>query len=193
MDNGLFGMTPEISLLLLGWILGLASSMLTALLLYWLEGKREIDREQRNQRLQDIRAARNWAYEGKKVSLRGYNLRGANLAGKDLSGADLEDANLEGAQWWETNFSGANLRRTSFRNTRIVGTNFTKAYFHANDFEHADIKDTDFSETHLRRVKLGNAKRVQGCTWKSTKIDETTELTPALRREIEQAQEAAPD
>lgn len=95
--------------LLIGWALGIASSLITGLFMYWLEGKRELRISERAQRREDIRTARNWAADGKQTSLRGFDLRGANLSGKDLSGADLEEANLEGAQMWATNLAEANL------------------------------------------------------------------------------------
>lgn len=63
-------MVDDLSLLLIGWGLGLFSSLVTSILLYWLEGKREIRHEIARQRREDIRHARNWSASGKSVSLK---------------------------------------------------------------------------------------------------------------------------
>src|SRR5688572_30127005 len=103
-------MSGDVTLLVIGWLLGLLSSLATSIVSYWLEGRRSIRDDIRRQRREDIRIARDWMYQEKKASLRGFNLKGANLSGKDLSGADLEQADLEGAQLWGTKFVGTNLR-----------------------------------------------------------------------------------
>ena len=102
-------MASELTLLVLGWLLGLVSSITAGLVMFWLEGKREIRTEKLKQRREDTRLARNWAKAGKKESLQGFDLAGANLSGKDLSGADLEDTDFEGARMWAANLSGADL------------------------------------------------------------------------------------
>lgn len=78
-----------------GFILGvlstLLSTLLVAIIMFWLQGRRDVQREAIRQRHEDTRVARNWAQDGKKASLRGFDLAGANLSGKDIAGADLED------------------------------------------------------------------------------------------------------
>jgi uncharacterized protein YjbI with pentapeptide repeats len=174
--------------LILGWALGLASSLLTGLFMFWLEGRREIRQEIRERRVQDIRTARNWKNSEEAPSLRGFDLRGANLSGEDFSGADLEDANLEGARIWQANFSSANLNNASFRQATLVGVIFRQANLHSTNFDKAVIGDSDFTEAMLRRTKLDNTKRVENCIWQSVRVDETTRLSTQLRQEIESQQ-----
>jgi len=166
----------EVYILLLGWILGLVSSLSTGLFMFWLDGKRQLRREKAQQRQSDIRNARNWASEGKKHILKGYDLSGANLSGIDLSGADLEDANLSNAQMWATNLSNAKLIRANFENAVLDTVNLQGANLHSAIFDKATIRRSDFSKAFLRRTKLGTATLVEGCIWKDIKIDETTEL-----------------
>jgi uncharacterized protein YjbI with pentapeptide repeats len=176
----------SIILVVLGWFLGLISSIV----LFWVQEKRDARKEALRQRQEDTRAARNWAADGKKISLRGFDLAGANLSGKDLSGADLEDANLEGAQMWGTDLSGANLRRANFRKARMIGVNFTKATLKFSDFSDVKMGECDFTEADFRKAKLKQAKTIDNCIWRSIKVDETTELTDELRQQIEKSQVA---
>lgn len=169
---------------IIGFVFGLLSSLLSGIVLFWLQGRRDVQREAIKQRREDTRIARNWSQDGKKASLRGYDLVGANLSGKDLAGADLEDCNLEGAQLWETNFSGANLIRANFRNATLRDVKLTGAKLHIANFDGADLIGVDFSGAILRRTKLGNVKRITECNWSGAKIDETTVLNPDLQREI---------
>ena len=78
--------------LILGWFLGLVSSIISGVVLFWLQARRDRQNEALRQRREDIRTARNWAKDGKKISLRGFDLVGANLSGKDFSGADCNCA-----------------------------------------------------------------------------------------------------
>lgn len=171
--------------LLIGWLLGLVSSLLSGVVLFWLQGRRDQRNETLRQRREDTRTTRNWASDGKKVSLRDFDLRGANLSGKDLSGADLERANMESAGLWATNLAGANLRAANFRKARIKGADFQKAMLLLADFTDATIVDTDFSEAILRRAKLNRVKTIENCLWRDVHIDDTTELSSELKREIE--------
>lgn len=172
--------------LIIGWALGLASSLLTALLLFWLEGKRSIRNEQRVQRREDIRTTQDWKPGENAASLRGFDLRGANLSGRNLSGANLEDANLEGVSLWGGRFMGANLIRASFRKAQIRGTDFTEANLHSADFTGAVIRGANFSQARLRRTKFGRAKAITDCIWEGAKIDETTDLPSSIRNQIVQ-------
>lgn len=184
-------MNEEIAFLILGWILGFISSLGLGLFMFWLEGKRELRTMRREQRREDIKIARNWATEGKKESMRGFDLAGANLSGKNLSGADLEDADFEGAQMWQTNLSGANLIRARFHGATLVGVNFHQANLHLADFTGARIHEVDFSETKLRRTKLATSKELLNCNWTGAQIDETTELSPEVATEIAKKAQAA--
>jgi uncharacterized protein YjbI with pentapeptide repeats len=152
--------------------------------MFWLEGKREIRRENLKRRLDDIRIACNWTNEGKRTSLRGFDLVGANLSGKDLSGADLESANLEGATFWATDLSNANLRGANFRKAKMKSPSFQKAVLRFADFSGATIMGADFSEADVRNAKFRQVKKLEGCMWKAAKVDETTELSAELEREI---------
>lgn len=178
-------MTNEITLLILGWLLGLVSSLVTGLIMFWLDGKRENRKIRLQQKVEDIRTASSWASEGKKVSLRGFDLSGANLSGKDLSDADLEDANLEGVRLWATNLSGANLRKVNFRQTIMKRPNFENANLRRADFTGAIVIGGDFTKAYLGETKLAKAKKLENCVWKEVTVDEGTELSPQLRQEIE--------
>lgn len=169
---------------IIGFILGLFSSLISGIVVFWLQERRDIQKEMLRQRREDIRTARNWAQDGKKASLRGFDLAGANLSGKDLSGADLEDANLEGAQMWETNFSGANLIRARFGKARLVGAKFNSAKLLLADFTGAEIREVDFSQAKMRRTKLGKPKFIENCVWTGVEIDETTELSEDLLKDV---------
>ena len=173
---------------ILGWFLGVASSIVSGVVLYWLQTRRDIHNERLRQRREDIRVARNWEEEGKKGSLRGFDLAGANLSGKDLARADLEDANFQGAKMWGTRLHKANLRRASFRKARIAGVSFSEADMHSADFTGATITEADFSGAVLCRAKLRHAKRITNCNWQFVEIDETTELSPQLMEQIQARQ-----
>jgi len=178
--------------LLVGWALGLVTSLLTALLLFWLEGKREVRSEQRILRRENVRTALNWK-SGDPMSMRGFDLQGVNLSGHNLSGADLEGANLESAGLWGTKLGGSNLRRASFRKADIRGVNFGNAILHAADFTGAVIREANFSHASLRSAKFNQAKEITGCTWEGAKIDETTDLPPSIRELITQGASAVVD
>lgn len=171
--------------LIIGWALGLASSLLTALLLFWLEGKRSIRNEQRMQRREDIRTAQNWV-PGETVSLRGFDLRGAHLSGHNLSGADLEHANLESVRLWGGKLIGTNLIHANFRKAIIRGTDFSGADLHSADFTGAQIRRANFSQAKLRRAKFGQVKEITDCIWEGAKIDKTTDLPSSIRDQIVQ-------
>lgn len=179
-------MSQDFILVVFGWILGLLSAMVISLLQFWLEGKRTLRDEERHQRRENIRMALNYDPEH-KTSMRGFDLRRANLAGKKLMGADLEDANLDDADLYETNLTGANLIRASMRHANIRKTNFQDAKMLAVNFDGANIERVNFSGTWLRMAKLTNAQKTVACNWDGVKIDETTELPPALVQEIQQA------
>lgn len=178
--------------LLIGWLLGIASSLITGLFMFWLEGQREQRRERLKQRLDDYRTALNWKEHGQKLSLRGFNLEGANLSGKDFSGADLEGANLQGAILWKTNLEGANLRAVNFRRANIKGCSFRRAMLYSADFAEATVVRGDFSEAIVLRAKLRSASAFEDCTWRDVVFDRTTELTHELAIEM-QRPPAAPD
>ena len=177
-------MTNEIVFILLGWLLGLVSSLVTGFIMFWLEGKRENRKLRLQQKIEDIRTASSWAIEGKKASLRGFDLSGANLSGKDLSGADLEDANLEDARLWATNLSVANLKKVNFRQAIMKRPNFENANLRRVDFTGAIVIRGNFTGAYLGETKLTKAKRLEDCVWKSVEIDDGTEITPELRQEI---------
>ena len=161
---------------IVGFIFGVLSSLVSGIVLFWLQGKRDIQNETLRQRCDDIRIARNWADDGKKVSLRGFDLAGANLSGKDLSGADLEDANLESAKMWATNLSGANLIRVRFHNAKLVGVKLDNTRLTWADFTGAYLQDTDFTNAKMRRATIKKLKKLENCIWNSVAIDETTKL-----------------
>lgn len=177
-------MNEALWLLILGWGLGVFSSLIVGLFMFWLEGKRAHQLMRLEQRRDDIRVARNWATNGKKESLRGFDLSAANLSGKDLSGADLEEANFEGASMWGTNFQRANLRLAKFRKAKLVGVKMNQANLQLADFNRAILKKVDFSLSKLRQTKLANTEELVDCIWSSAQIDETTELPLSLKQEL---------
>lgn len=179
-------MNADVWLIIIGWGLGLLSSLGLGLFMFWLEGKRELRTMRREQSREDIRTARNWAANGKKESMRGFDLAGANLSGKDLAGADLEEANFEGAQMWGTNLSGANLIRARFHNAKLIGVNLHQADLRLAEFTGAILGEVDFSDTKLRRTKLANCREIVDCIWTNAQIDETTEISDALALQINQ-------
>ena len=177
-------MFEDLILLIMGWLLGILSSLATGVLMYWLEGKREIRREAANQRREDIRTARNWSAAGRVESMKGYDLSGANLSGIDLSGADLEDANLSGAQMWNTNLEDAKLIRTNLTDAVIQGAKFSRANLHSAVFDGARITEADFSGALLRRTRLSKVKLLENCVWTSAQMDETTQLPSEHRGQL---------
>lgn len=178
-------MSNEVFLLVLGWVLGLVSSLLTGLMMFWLEGKRAVREESARQRHEDIRTARNWAHDEKKSSMRGFDLVGANLSGKKLIGADLEDTDFREAKMWETDLKGANLIKANFQGATLNRVNFEKANLHSADFTDATLIACDFNQAKLRKTKFLRARKIERCVWLSAAIDDTTELNEALRQEIQ--------
>lgn len=178
-------MSSELTIFILGLVFGLLIDMFK----FWLEGKREVKRFIREQRKEDVRTARNWAANGKKESLRGFDLRAANLSGKDLVKADLEESDFGNARMWGTNLSGANLIRAKFQQAKLVGVNLSGADLRLAEFSNAELHEVDFSGAKLRRARLSGAKYITGCIWDSAQIDETTELTEELHQEILKSKE----
>lgn len=177
-------MTNDLMFVFIGWLLGLISSLVTGLMLFWLEGLREDRRLRFQQKLGDIRTASSWASNGKKGSLRGFDLSGANLSGKDLAGADLEDANLTGAILWGTDFSGANLRKADLRGAHMKRVNFENAQLRYADLTDARVRGSDFRRAYLRQARLLRLKEWENCNWQGAIIDDSTEMDDQVRREI---------
>ena len=86
---------------------------------------------------------------------------------------------------WATNLSGANLIKANLRRVTAVGANLRGANLSYADFSGATLEEVDFSTTKLRRAKLRRVRKVERCIWRGVEIDETTELSPDLRNEIE--------
>ena len=170
---------------IIGFIFGLMSSLVSGIVLFWLQGRRDVQNEMLRQRRDDIRVARNWENDEKKISLRGFDLAGANLSGKDLSGADLEDANLEGAQIWETDLSGANLIGARFRKAKLFGAKLNGAELSFSDFTGAYLRNTDFSGAKLSGAKFLKLKELTNCIWKDVEFDETPEWSTEVMNEIQ--------
>ena len=171
--------------LLVGWTLGLISSLLSGLFLFWIQSRRDIQKERLKQIQEDTRLARNWLENGRKESLRGFDLVGANLSGIDLSNADLEDVNFENARLWATNLRGANLRGANFRNTEINGIALSDSNLFAADFSGARIQNTEFIRVDLRKANFAKVKKIENCVWNEVIIDDTTKLSDKLREEIQ--------
>lgn len=169
---------------ILGWFLGVASSIISGIALFWLQARRDAHLERLRQKREDVRIARNWAQENKRISLRGFDLAGENLSGKDLSSADLEEANLEKARLYGTNLHHANLIHANFRGAKLVGVSLKEANLLAADFTGAILRRVDFTEAKLQRTKLRHAKIEEPCIWTSALIDESTEVEATLRDEI---------
>lgn len=172
--------------LILGWVLGLLSSLLTSLVMFWIEGKRDKRKEIQRRRIEDARVANNYGVDGKKPSLRAFDLSGAKLSGKDFSKADLEDSNLEGARLWGTNLTGANLRQVNFRKARLKGVEFINAILKSANFTGAELIEVDFTNADLRKAKLRQAKSIVDCNWSGAIIDESTDINENLLQEIRQ-------
>jgi len=170
---------------IIGFIMGVLSSLISGIVLSWLQNKRDIQKQILRQRHEDIRIARNWADDGKKISLRGFDLAGANLSGKDLSGADLMDANLEGAKLWATNLSGANLSSVRFCNAILIDVKLNDASLVVADFTGAHLQDTDFSNAYLLGAVFKKLKRMDNCVWQNVKADQIAVLSPDILKEIQ--------
>ncbi len=177
--------------LILGWTLGLLSSLLTSLVMFWIEGMRDKRKETQRRRIEDSRIANNYGVDGKKPSMRGFDLSGAKLSGKNFSEADLEDSNLEGAKLWGTNLTGANLRQVNFRKAKLKGVEFINATLKSANFTGAELTEVDFTNADLRKAKLRHAKAITECIWKGAIIDESTDIGENLLREIRQKNEAS--
>lgn len=98
---------------IIGFVFGVLSSLVSGVVLFLLQSRRDIRQERLKQRREDVRIARNWRTDEKKISLRGFDLAGANLSGKQFPRADLEDASFEGARMWATDLRDTNLTNAS--------------------------------------------------------------------------------
>ncbi len=87
--------------LMLGWALGLISSLVVGVVLFALQSWRDDRLTQQNVKQNDIRLAQDLGSVGGK-SFRNCDLSGANYSGKDFSGFDFESANLGNASFWAT-------------------------------------------------------------------------------------------
>lgn len=169
-----------------GWIFGILSSLISGLVLFLLQTRRDVQKERLIQRREDARIARNWAADGKMISLRGFDLSGENLSGKDLAQADLEEANFQDGKLYGTDFTGTNLRLASFQKTKLVGVCFREANLLAANFSGATLREVNFSHAKMHLTQLQNAKKIERCIWTSATIDDTTTLPSELRASIEQ-------
>lgn len=183
-------MSPD---LFIGWLLGLLGSLLTGVIMYWLEGRREERRERLKQHGEQVRTALSWASDGKRTSLRGFYLKGANLSGKDLSEADLESANLDEIIGWALDLRRANLRAASFRKAKIKHADFRGAVFHRADFAGAILVDVDFTGADVRDTDLTTAHTLEACVWDGLRRNERTRLPQHVRDSVErQAADSQP-
>ena len=173
---------------ILGWFLGVASSILSGIVLFWLQAHRDAHLEQLRQRREDVRMVRNWAHSEKKASLRGFDVAGANLSGYNLSSADLEDTNFEKAFLHDTKLHHANLRGANFQKAKLVRAVLKEANLRGADFTGATLRGVDFTEAILQKVKFQGVKIEAPCVWTSVVIDESTDLDDTLRAEIQKAQ-----
>lgn len=176
---------------ILGWVLGVAGSIISGIVLFWLQGRRDAHLERLRQRREDVRIARNWAQDGKKASLRSFDLAGENLSGKDLASADLEEANLEKARLYNTVLHHANLIHANFRGAKLVGVNFREANLLGADFTGAILRRVDFTEARLQKAKLRQAKIEEPCNWTAAVIDDSTEIGTELRNMFQAASVSA--
>jgi uncharacterized protein YjbI with pentapeptide repeats len=176
-------------ILVYGGIISLVSStvsgLLVGLIAFILEGRRAVLVRRR----EDFRTANNWPGLDSEINLRAFDLTGANLSGTVLAEADLEETNFTRGRMWDTDFSKANLRGAKFLKAQLVGTHFNSATLYRADFSGTSLRNVDFSNADLSGARLKRCKRVENCIWTSVKLDDVTELTDELRREIARQQE----
>jgi hypothetical protein len=170
------------SLLIVGWFIGLMSSLFTSFLIYWFQKKHM----QAEKRQSDIRIALNWEKSQDKVNMRGFDLSGANLSGKDFTNADLEDANFSGASLLKTTFLNSNLRQANFKNATIVRANFTYAHLSRSNFKGSIIEKSDFSFATVQKTNFLKIKKYAQCRWDHLVYEEGNkpEVDPKLQNDF---------
>lgn len=176
----------QIWLLIIGGVISLVATVVTSLMMFWMEGRRTERIEQLRLRHEDTRTARNWAKDGKRQSLRGFDLTGANLSGKDLEGADLEDAQLEKARLWETKLRGANLIKSNFRKAELNEVDLTDTRMIGATLSGARLTRVNFSRANLSKARLLGVKGAETCVWSEVRISSDTQMSEGLQQIIEQ-------
>lgn len=159
-----FELIKSLLLLLGGGLIGLV----TSLVMYWLEGKREHRKQQLEEekeltrlKLRDYERALNWAREGRKGSLRGARLPGMDLSGIDLNGADLQGANLRRANLLVAGLQGANLAGADLQGAILACANLQNAHLGAANLAGADLEGANMQEANLFKTDLKGAKLEQ--------------------------------
>lgn len=175
----------DITLVILGWLLGLISSLLTGLVLFWLEGVRIKRNNLIQERANNVRSAINWSLSDKKVSFRGMDFMGKNLSGVDLSEADFTDANFSHAVLSGTIFKGAKLHRTNLFMANLNEADFRFANLEEASFSKAKIYNANFDCAVLKKTSFYKVKDVdKNYSFLLSKFDETTKLPPKMLKEL---------
>jgi uncharacterized protein YjbI with pentapeptide repeats len=175
----------NLTLLIIGWLLGLISSLLTGLVLFWLEGVRIKRNKLIQERTDNVRSAINWSLSDKKVSFRGMDFVGQNLSGVDLSEADFTDANFSRALLSGTIFKGAKLNRTNFHMANLNEADFRFANLEEARFSKAQIYNVNFDCAVLKKTSFHKVKDVdKNYSFLLSKFDETTKLPPKMLKEL---------
>jgi uncharacterized protein YjbI with pentapeptide repeats len=124
--------------------------------------------------------ALNWANDGRKASLSGFDLEWANLRTIDLAGATLDMANLHEADLRKVDLSGANLKGTKLTWTDLSGANLKEASLNWADLRGANLYNAKLKEADLRGANLENANLVLA-DLRGVKIDDTTQVNDKWR------------
>lgn len=138
-------------------------SIITALVLFWKEGKRRshyeawqvIDSAQDETSYARIRALEDLASDW--VSLRGLDAKNADLRGIDLEEANLQEANLESAILTKANLQEANLQEVNLKNSNLQEANLIGANLISALLQEAQLDNANLREANLVGAKLSGA------------------------------------
>jgi uncharacterized protein YjbI with pentapeptide repeats len=109
------------------------------------------------------------------ITLCGVDQSGGHYAGYNFEGADLSHSNFEGCD-----FTGANLSRTRLTFSYLAGANLQGA-----DLSGADLASCDLTHADLRGANLSGVTVSSGTKWIGVRIDDTTQMPPALRAKLD--------
>jgi len=109
------------------------------------------------------------------IALCGVDQSEGHYAGYNFEGADLSHSNFEGCD-----FAGANLSKTRLTLSCLVGANLQGA-----NLSGADLASCDLTHADLRGANLSGVTVSNGTKWIGVRIDDTTQMPPALRAKLD--------
>jgi len=136
-----------------------AFSIVTAALIYILEGGRRKQQEHKEEMelLMEAKEMGAVISLSRIRALESLSEDGLWLDGFDLQGANLEQLDVPHTRWRGTNFAKTVLKGANFHQTDLIGANFSDADLTGANLTGADLTDADLTRANLTDANLTGA------------------------------------